>query len=485
MGAEAEVKFFHQKRDQGAGVSADYVFVDHPSYHRPDGLYCNANEGVEYDDNLYRYALFSLAALEVTKLPIGGKPYGEKVVFVASDWQTALLPVYLVHRHRPRQEYLDARCIFVVHNFGFQGIYPLNKVVPFGHAKSTAITAAIQLGLDPRYVWNDLIFVYEAHERRYEESEGHVLNLSKGALQTADRILTVSPGYASEMKTLEGGFQLQDVAKARESSLAGILNGIDVAQWNPMTDPLLATNYGPSTDFPTGRAACKKQLQERLNLKVDADVCVVAFVGRLTPQKGIDIIMQAIDWLLTGLAGHVQLILMGHGENVYGDSLRAAETRYPGSFCGYMGFDPKLERIIYAGSDLFLMPTRYEPCGLAQMYAMRYGCIPIASLCGGLKDSVVTDPPEEATGFGIHPVTLEKFKQVFHKALKMYFLDKKALRAMQVRGMKRDFSWCRAMDQYEQHIDWTLADKPYCDVGCADLGSGQGKMRSPHSSPRH
>eukprot|EP00746_Dinoflagellata_sp_MGD_P147251 gnl/MRDRNA2_/MRDRNA2_79604_c0_seq3.p1 gnl/MRDRNA2_/MRDRNA2_79604_c0~~gnl/MRDRNA2_/MRDRNA2_79604_c0_seq3.p1 ORF type:complete len:961 (+),score=267.70 gnl/MRDRNA2_/MRDRNA2_79604_c0_seq3:71-2884(+) len=469
MGAETEVKFFHLAKEQGAGLIADYVFIDHPCYQRPGGLYCNA-DGHEYDDNLYRFSLLSLAALEATKFnipcrpgpgsPYGeAKPYGQRVMFIANDWQTAMLPVYLVHQRRPRGDYTKARCLFVVHNFGYQGIYPLNR------SPGVKNVGLEDLGLDPRFAWNALIYTYPKHERAYHDDDGHVLNLSKAALATADRILTVSPGYASEMKTVEGGFRLQGCVIERNFWLKGILNGIDVSQWNPMNDPLLAQNYGPGTDFVAARALCKKQLQERLNLKVDPNVALVAFVGRLAGQKGIDIILQAVDWLMTdtgnGVTGHVQLILMGHGEAHFGNIMRGCEQKYKGRVCGYVGFDPKVEHIIYAGSDLFLMPSRYEPCGLPQMYAMRYGCIPVVTLCGGLKDSVVIEPPSEATGFGILPLTLDKFKEVTYKALETFFRKKKEFREMQVRGMKKDFSWCRAMDEYEKQFDFAYNDKPY------------------------
>lgn len=466
MGAETEVKFFHQAKDQGSGFMVDYLFVSHPCYRRPGGLYVNEESGLEYEDNLYRFALFSLAALEVHSIPLPTKhgysqPYGQRVVFVASDWQAALLPVYVVHRHRPRGEYREARCIFALHNLEHQGVYPLSKLGIGSGDKNVEIE---DLGLDPKLVWNDLIFIFPLHERQHNGDDGHVLNLTKAAFMTADLILTVSPGYASEIKTEDRGFRLHAVAKMRESQIVGILNGIDDVHWNPMTDKLLAKNYGPSIDFIKGRATCKKHLQERLALKVDPDVALVAFVGGLTYQKGIDVILQALDWLMadTGncVTGHVQLILMGHGDSGYENDLRAAECKYKASVCGYVGFDPDVEHMIYGGSDFLVMPSRYEPCGLQQMCAMRYGCVPIVTATGGLKDSVVTDPPEEAIGFVLDPLTLDKFQEVTYNALEMFHTNKREFQAMQVRGMRKDFSWCHAFDKYEQQIDELIDDHP-------------------------
>jgi starch synthase len=338
--------------------------------------------------------------------------------------------------------------MFVVHNFGYQGTFPFQNIRQ----------AVLDLGLDPQVAEDDLIF------KRWNGQDGNVLNLTKAALMTADRIVTVSPTYASEVKTPSSGFRLHNVVKMRESSFVGISNGIDVTYWNPTTDPLLAAQYGPTTDFISARAICKRQLQQRLKLRIDPDIAVVSFVGRLTHQKGIDIILQAVDWLMidTGntVTGKVQLIIMGNGEARHADCMRAFESRFKGSFCGFIGFDPDIEHIIYGGSDVFLMPSRYEPCGLTHRYAMRYGCIPIVTLCGGLKDSVVTQPPEQATGFGINPLNFDKFKEVTYKALETFHQRKKEFQSMQVRAMQKDFSWCDPMDQYEQHIDRALESQP-------------------------
>merc|ERR1719161_2420023 len=195
-------------------------------------------------------------------------------------------------------------------------------------------------------------------------------------------------------------------------------------------------------------------------MRVDPKVALISFIGRLEDQKGIDIILDAVDWLMkdTGnsITGHVQMILMGHGGLKHGEGVRAAENRYKGTVCGYVGFDPDVEHLMYAGSDLLLMPSRYEPCGLPQMCAQRYGCVPIVTLCGGLRDSVIVEPEEERTGFGILPLNIHKFKEVSYSAFDTFLNRPEEYRAMQRRGFETDFSWCPRIDDYEKNMDWAL-----------------------------
>mmetsp|Transcript_102052 Transcript_102052/g.263845 ORF Transcript_102052/g.263845 Transcript_102052/m.263845 type:complete len:588 (-) Transcript_102052:169-1932(-) len=465
--AEHEVNYYHQyhKLDEDKGV--DYIFVDHPCYHRPGGLYYNAECGVEYADNLYRFSLFSLAALEAPCIAPQIAPFGDKVLFLANDWQTAMLPIYLSHRMRiQRHRFKESRCIFVVHNFGYQGIYPCNKLEDNPNGTLPIIVKNVDIndfGLDDTMAYNHMIYQYEPHERSFDGDDGNVWNLTKGALLSSDRILTVSPGYATEMKTAEGGFRLDGLVREKEFFMAGILNGIDVATWNPRTDPLLAQNYD-ELSFVEGKAICKRQLQERAGLQVDPNLAVVSFVGRLTMQKGIDMILEAIDWMMmdTGneVTGHVQVILLGNGDDVHVRGIEEKARRFGGRVAG-LTFDPKLEHMLYAGSDLLLMPSRYEPCGLPQMCAQRYGTVPIVTLCGGLKDSVVVEPAEEATGFGILPLSLDKYKEVCYGALETVLKKPEAFQAMQKRGMETDFSWCPRIDEYEKNFDWTLNDPPF------------------------
>lgn len=459
FGGWHEVRYFHQWQDYGDGKGCDYVFIDHPSFHRPGGLYHNTQDNQEYSDNLFRFALFSLAALEVpVGIELGGAPrFGGKVTFIANDWQTGLLPVYMVHRHRSCGNYNEARCLYVIHNLGYQGCYPLRLGIPPIQYDNFA-----QLGL-PFSAIGDLLYQYPLEERTFEGDTGETLNLTKGAIACCDRLMTVSPTYADEMRTPEGGFRLNDFVAAKSYFLVGILNGIDKS-WNPSLDASIASRF--SAEDLAGKLACKRALQRKLGLQEDDDACVMAFVGRLTSQKGVDLIGDCVEWLMEdhkdGL-NKVQLIMMGNGEVCYGDMLRWAEARWKGRVCGYYGFSPQVEREIIAGSDFFLMPSRYEPCGIPQMCAMAYGTIPIVHATGGLKDSVQSWYADESTSTGFHvwPLNPDSMKKVMFDALKLYFREPEAFESMRRRAIQQDFSWPRAIDDYERHIDWTLADPPF------------------------
>jgi len=389
---------------------------------------------------------------------LGGAPvFGGKVTFIANDWQTALVPVYMQHRHRTCGNYNQARCLFVVHNLGYQGCYPLRLGIPpiqydnFG-----------QLGL-PFAALGDLLFQYPPHERTYEGDTGETLNLTKGAIMCCDRMLTVSPGYAMEIGTPEGGFRLHDFVASKSFFLAGILNGIDES-WDPRADKEIEARF--SKDDMEGKQACKAALQAALGLEQDPGACIMAFVGRLTAQKGIDLIGASVEWLMDddkdGLK-NVQLVMMGNGEPCYRDMFMWAEGRWKGRVCGYNGFSPHVERMIIAGSDFFLMPSRYEPCGIPQMCAMAYGTIPIVHATGGLRDSVQNWYEDEAIATGLHiwPLNEDSLKKVMFDALDLFFRKAESLAAMRRRAMDQDFGWARAIDEYEMHIDWTLGDPPF------------------------
>jgi starch synthase len=467
MGAEHQVKFFHLWHQVSEGKGVDYIFVDNPCYRRAGGLYYNAQEGVEYADNLYRFALFCLASLEAPCcLSPGGVPYGDRVVFLSNDWQSALLPVYLTHRMRPSGRYTNARCMFVVHNFGYQGIYPCNKLMNFDGNALPSIVKNVDIndfGLDGTGAYSHMIYQYPPHLRSYDGDDGNVWNLTKGAILTCDRLITVSPGYADEMKTAEGGFSLEELVKQKEFFMSGILNGIDVAAWNPRTDTKIACQYDVNS-LAAGKAASKAKLQETVGLAQNPNLILVSFVGRLTNQKGLDLIIESLDWMMqdtgNGVTGRIQVFLMGNGDENYVRDINGAADRFRGRVAASK-FIPEMEHLLYAGSDFLLMPSRYEPCGLPQMCAQRYGCVPIVTLCGGLKDSVVVEPPEQATGFGIAPLNIHKFKEVTYQACDTFVNRPEEYAAMQKRGFVTDFSWCPRIDDYERNLDWCLSDPPY------------------------
>jgi starch synthase len=437
QGKKERVKYFHIVSESGC----DCIFVEHPSIQRGGGLYSDAN-GLEYPDNLFRFTLLSLAALEAPLiLKLNGSTYGEKVVFLANDWQAGLVPLYMCHKFRRNGIYKQARVLYVVHNLGYQGSYH-------------GVNACSFFGVDQQAA-NDLAF-------------GNTVNLSKAALVCADRVLTVSPNYAREIQTPQNGFGLHDFVRAKASSgrVVGILNGIDDA-WNPQTDKKISFNYSVK-DFIEGKRRNKGALQAELNLEHNPNCALIGFTGRLTWQKGVDVLGSIIEWLMTdtgnGVTGNCQLIMMGNGERQYSDYLRWAERTYPGKVCGYVGFDPTVEHKMMAGCDLFLMPSRYEPCGLPQMCAQVYGTLPIVTNTGGLHDSVKDYVKDASTGVivgtGFHIPHLEqgKVKEVVYKAAELFVKQPAEFQAMQKTAMESDFYWTRAIDEYEKQIDVTLFD---------------------------
>jgi len=439
-GREELVKYWHRYMDHGEGKGCDMVFVDHPCIERAGGLY-NGDDGREYGDNLLRFTLLSLAAMEAPLiLRINGQePYGDKVMFLANDWQAGLVPLYMNYKYRCNNCYSNSRVIYVIHNLGYQGQYH-------------GYDASRFFGVD--------------HKACSDIAYGNCVNLCKGALICADRVITVSPNYAEEIKTPQGGFNLQDFvcAKAHALRLAGILNGVDDC-WNPETDKDIKYNYSVN-DFEEGKRKNKLELQKFLGLDQDPNVVLIGFVGRLTWQKGIDVLGSIVSWLMqdtgNGVTGRAQLIMMGNGDKQNAETLRWAEGAYKGRVCGYVGFDPKVEHQMMAGCDLFLMPSRYEPCGLPQMYSQQYGTLPIVTATGGLVDSVkdISVGIDKATGFLISHLLTDKMKETVYKAAELYLKRPLDFKRMQRTAMMTDFYWPQAMDEYERHIDYTLNDTP-------------------------
>ncbi|GAB4817304.1 hypothetical protein N2152v2_004350 [Parachlorella kessleri] len=361
-----QVGYFHAFQD---GV--DYCFVDHPAYHRLGReIY-----GGSRHELLFRCALLAKAALEAPwQVACGGAPYGEsKLVFVANDWHASLLPAH--YRDHGKLSY--ARSLLIVHNIAHQGRGPLED-----------------LG------WLEVPEQYVDHFRLWDASGGEHMNIMKAGAITANRIVAVSSRYAGECQTQEQGFGLDSIMREQSWKLTGVVNGIDYTEWHPASDPHLRrdgyANYDVNT-LTEGKARCKAALQKELRLPVDPDAPLLGFIGRLDSQKGVDLIVESYDWLMGEGA---QLVLLGSGREDLEAALRDMERRHPDRCRAWVGFSVKLAHRITAGVDLLLMPSRFEPCGLNQLYAMAYGTPPVVHAVGGLADTVKPFNPYQNTGTG-------------------------------------------------------------------------------------
>lgn len=422
----------------------DWIFVANECYQRPGGLYGDKH-GV-YGDNQYRFALLSQSALEAPlQLDLPGGRYGQDCIFIANDWHASMVSVYLAGKYRPHGVYQDARSILAIHNLRHQGVYPPGTFA--------------QLGL-PGNWYGSLEWQYPPHQRQgaYEE-EGRAINTLKGGIITSDRVCTVSPGYAWEIQTPEGGWGLEGLLRSRAYALNGVLNGIDDRDWNPQVDPHIAETYSPS-NFSHGKAANKAALQRELGLPERPDVPLFGFIGRLDYQKGADLVLGAAPWLVSQ---DVQIICLGTGEAGLENGMRWLENTYPDKARGWVGFNVPMSHKITAGCDMLLMPSRFEPCGLNQLYAMRYGTVPVAHATGGLRDTVIPFNPWDGTGTGwtFSPCTTEAFTSALANAIQTYHAHPDSFKALQERGMRRDSSWDKAAAEYEQIFEWAKFDRPY------------------------
>jgi starch synthase len=386
------------------------IAIDAPSlYDRGGGPYQRDN-GDDWEDNAIRFGVLSRVAaiLGTDASPLPWRPD----VVHSHDWPAALAPLYLRFAEGRR-----AGSLFTIHNLAFQGIFT------YAEARSLELPAA-SLGTEG------------------VEFYGKV-SLMKAALVYADAINTVSPTYAREIQAEEHGFGLDGVLRARKGDLFGILNGIDTALWNPETDPWIPQRYGART--LDRKAASKRALKERLGLAGPDDVALGVAVSRLAHQKGIDLIVEAIPRML-GMP--VQVAIVGAGEKTLIEQLRAAQRRHPGDVGTFVGFDESIAHLAEAGGDFFLMPSRYEPCGMNQMYSQRYGTPPVANATGGLIDTVV-DPgsAEDATGFLMKEASAAALVQAVQRAADAYGKPAQWSR-LQRNGMAKDFGWGNAARAY-------------------------------------
>ncbi|MEM6926064.1 MAG: glycogen/starch synthase [Myxococcota bacterium] len=394
----------------------EIIFVDNPAFHRA-GVYGDEHGG--FGDNHLRYTMLVIGALE------WAATFAQRPVIQVNDWHTALLPVYLRSWFQPRGVLLNAPVVLGLHNMQHQGQASPDT---FG-------------GLNLGSAWWPMT-----------EFDG-ALNPLKAGIVTADALVTVSPNYRNEILR-DQGFGLEGVLRSRTDRLSGILNGIDIDDWNPARDEHLPARF--SVDKLAGKAVCKAELQAELGLPVRPEVPMLGLVSRLVYQKGIDLVEAIAPWLLSQ---DVQLVMLGSGQDRLERFFREVEYRWPRKARGWVGFSERMAHRIEAGSDIYLMPSRFEPCGLNQMYSMRYGTIPVVHRTGGLTDTVITMDPahDDGTGWAFAPLTPEAFIQALRFALDTFTNHPLAWRKLQRNGMLTDFSWDKAAEDYENVYDRVLA----------------------------
>lgn len=388
-----------------------YMFIDNERYFARDYPYGFFDDGE-------RFAFFSKAITEsLQHLPAGF----ECDILHCNDWQTALAPVFLREFYRGLPLYDRVKTVFSIHNVAFQGQFSdtvMEDILGVAHIPA----AASQLRCDACSI-----------------------NYMLGALRYADAITTVSPTYANEIQTPEFGEGLDGVLRERSYALQGILNGIDVAGFDPATDKRIAANY--TVEDRSGKAVCKAKLQEELGLEVRDDRPLMVMVTRLTRQKGMDLVMYALDRIL---AGGVQVAVLGTGDRDYEDGLRYFQDKYPGTMAARIEFDPALSQRMYAAADMFLMPSKFEPCGLSQIIAMRYGTLPIVRETGGLKDTVqpYNEFTGEGTGFSFSNFNGDEMGDAVFRAARLFWDNREAWNQLVTQAMSQDFSWTRSADKY-------------------------------------
>lgn len=388
-----------------------YMFIDNERYFARDYPYGFFDDGE-------RFAFFSKAITEsLQHLPAGF----ECDILHCNDWQTALAPVFLREFYQGLPLYDRVKTVFSIHNVAFQGQFSdtvMEDILGVAHIPA----AASQLRCDACSI-----------------------NYMLGALRYADAITTVSPTYANEIQTPEFGEGLDGVLRERSYALQGILNGIDVAGFDPATDKRIAANY--TVEDRSGKAVCKAKLQEELGLEVRDDRPLMVMVTRLTRQKGLDLVMYALDRIL---AGGLQVAVLGTGDRDYEDGLRYFQDKYPGTMAARIEFDPALSQRMYSAADMFLMPSKFEPCGLSQIIAMRYGTLPIVRETGGLKDTVIpyNEYTGEGTGFSFSNFNGDEMGDAVFRAARLFWDNRDAWNQLVTQAMSQDFSWTRSADKY-------------------------------------
>ena len=380
-----------------------YYLLDNQYYFKRAGLYGH------YDD-AERFAFFARAVIEMIRY-IDFKPD----IIHANDWQSALIPVYYSLFYAGQEGYEDIKTVFTIHNIQYQGKYGMEIL--------------------------EDVFGIPQSARPIVEQDGCV-NLMKGAIETADRVTTVSPTYAGEILDPWYSHGLDPILRLREWKLSGILNGIDTDEYNPETDPQIYRHF--SAEDPSGKAENKRALQERLDLPQTAELPLIGMVSRLVTHKGLDLVKYVIDELL---GDSLQMVILGSGDWVYENFFREVQGRFPDKFRYCAGFVPELAQKIYAASDIFLMPSKSEPCGLSQMVACRYGAVPVVRETGGLKDSIQDCGDGFGNGFTFKTYNANDMLYAVRRALGAY-ANKNDWPILVERALRSDFSWGRSANEY-------------------------------------
>jgi starch synthase len=395
-----------------------------PAYDRPGNPYLNAL-GHPWHDNAARFALLARVAVAIAR-NAAGLAWSPEVVH-AHDWQAGLVPALLA------EDVIRPATVFTIHNLAYQGLFPYETF--------------LSLHL-PASLWS--LHALEFHGQ---------MAFIKGGIAFADRVTTVSPTYAREIQTPEHGYGLDGLLRYRAARLSGILNGIDARAWNPAHDPHLASPYNARR--LADKLPNKTALQREFGLRVDADVAVFGMVSRMVQQKGVDLLLDAMPALMQL---PLQIVVLGSGEAQYEQALREQARRYPDRLAVLAGYDEALAHRIQAGADLFLMPSRFEPCGLSQLYSLRYGTVPIVRRAGGLADTVVDASTENiaagtATGIVFDEATAEALTVSIRRALALS-QERRTWKQIQLTGMRQDFSWRHSAAEYLRLYETAIGDAP-------------------------
>jgi len=393
----------------------DIFFVRYDELFGRAGVYGSGD--ADYPDNLLRFAVFQQAVLEIFLMD----DWFPDVLHL-NDWHTAALPAYLPVYAARDARYAAIHTVFTIHNLAYQGIFAAHEFSMLNLPEEYATPA-----------W-------------FEHFGG--VNCMKCALLHADLLTTVSPTYAQEIQTADGGCGFDGILRARHADLTGILNGIDAAVWNPATDTRIPARYDAANI--RAKAYCKKKLRARLGLEPRATTPLCGFIARLTEQKGVDVLLAALDSIV---AAGAQVAVLGTGNPQYEQALRDKAAWHAGAVSFTAAFDEELSHAIEAGADIFLMPSRFEPCGLNQMYSLAYGTLPVVHRTGGLADTVVdttllTLDNETATGFVFDTPTAEALLHAVHRALTLYHDDRATWRALRRRAMRQDLAWPARAQEY-------------------------------------